>query len=288
MIDNLLLQLRILQTAGKTDTNDGHPDLYVTSSDSLKARLALSRSSENSPSSTPAIALTNPFHDYTPLRKEIIRLSDGIFKAPPGWSIPTKSVSRREEKFLKLMHLSLPIRLPERKRTELILDIFREKVEKMLYIMNWPEFEQNVELMYSQSVNGLVPASTRFSFVRFFFGLLGFTMIWTQDERICGVGEESGFAGHEYMAVAYQMPLTTQHFHLDDVRAGLQVIFWLKCANFLPLAHVWCGSTIKIATELGTYYLLQMLIVRTPSRIRRSTGFLPRRTKTSMVVSICL
>jgi hypothetical protein len=35
------------------------------------------------------------------------------------------------------------------------------------------------------------------------------------------------------------------------VRAGLQVIFWLKSAHFLQLAHVWAGATVKIAQELG-------------------------------------
>jgi hypothetical protein len=250
-IDNLRTQLHMYKTTGKTEDDDGgHPDLYVTSSDSLKARLALSKSSDTSPSSTHSIPSINPFHDYDPLRRQIIRLSNGIFKAPPGWGIAGKHVKRRDAKFVELIKLTHPIRLPDRKYAEQILDIFREKVEQMLYIMNWPEFEVNMDTMYRESVDGFVPPTTRLSFVRFFFGLLGFTMIWSQDDRICR-GRDRSYVGHEFIAVAYQMPLTTTRFHLDDVRAGLQVIFWLKTAHFLELAHVWSGATIKIAQELG-------------------------------------
>ena len=248
-IDNLRAQLHITRTTGKSLQDDGHPDLYVTSFDSLKARQALS---ESSLSSTPAAQSLNPFHDYSSLRKQIIRLSDGIFKAPPGWAVMTKAVAAREAKFLKLVHRETPIRLPDRKFAEQILDVFRESVEKFMYIMNWPEFETNLDNLYKDSVDGLVPPGTRLSFVRFFFGVLGFTMIFSQDDRICS-NRERGYVGHEFIAVAYQMPLTTTHFHLDDVRAGLQVIFWLKSAHFLELAHVWAGATVKIAQELGIY-----------------------------------
>ena len=152
---------------------------------------------------------------------------------------------------------------------EQILDVFRETLEKMLYIMNWAEFEANMDAMYKDSVDGIVPISTRQSFVRFFFGLLGFTMIWSQDDRICR-GHDRSYVGHEFIAVAYKMPLSTTHFHLDDVRAGLQVIFWLKLAHFLPLAHIWSGATIKIAQELGTFVLYQTNC-RSTSRIRGFT-----------------
>ena len=126
-IDSLQAQLHDLKTTGKLDIDDGHPDLYVTSSDSLKARLALS---EAAPSSPPSAHSINPFHDYAPLRRQIIRLSDGIFKAPPGWGIVTKQAKRREAKFQKLVEVQHPIRLPDRKYAEQILDVFREKVEK--------------------------------------------------------------------------------------------------------------------------------------------------------------
>jgi hypothetical protein len=246
-IDNLQAQLQLAKATGKLDNDEGHPDLYVTSSDSLKTRRALS---ETSPSLTPNAISINPFHDYAPLRRQIIRLSDGIFKPPPGWGIFTKQVNRRDAKLLKLMTIQRPIRLPDRKYAEEILDVFRESAEKMLYIMNWPEFDLNMDTMYRDSVDGLVPPSTRHSFVRFFFGLLGFTMIWNQDDRICR-GRDRGYVGHEFIAVAYQMPLSSTRFHLDDVRAGLEVTFWLKSAHFLQLAHVWAGATIKIAQELG-------------------------------------
>jgi Fungal specific transcription factor domain len=263
-IDNLRAELHVLKTTGKSaNDHDGHPDLYVTSSDSLKARLALSKSSDTSPTSTPAVQTLNPFHDYEPLRNQIIRLSDGIFKAPPGWAIATKQVKRREAKLLQLINLPQPVRLPDRKFADKVLDIFREKVEKMIYIMNWPEFEANMDAMYRDSVDGIVPPTTRLSFVRFFFGLLGFTMIWSQDDRICR-GHDRSYVGHEFIAVAYQMPLKTSQFHLDDVRAGLQVIFWLKLAHFLELAHVWSGSTIKIAQQLGLHQELEGL----PSTMR--------------------
>jgi hypothetical protein len=246
-IESLEAQLQLAKATGKLDNDGGHPDLYVTSSDSLKARLALS---EASPSLASDAISINPFHDYTPLRKQIIRLSDGIFKPPPGWGIFTKQTKRRDARFLKLMTTQHPIRLPDRKYAEEILDVFREKAEKMLYIMNWPEFESNMDTMYRDSVDGLVPPSTRHSFVRFFFGLLGFTMIWSQNDRICR-GHDRGYVGHEFIAVAYELPLSSTHFHLDDVRAGLEVTFWLKSAHFLQLAHVWAGATIKIAQELG-------------------------------------
>ena len=265
-IDSLQAQLHALKTTGKHDIDDGHPDLYVTSSDSLKARLALSGAG---PSSPPPAHSINPFHDYAPLRRQIIRLSDGIFKAPPGWGIVTKQTKRRDVKFLKLIEVQYPIRLPDRKYVEQILDVFRETLEKMLYIMNWPEFEANMDAMYRDSVDGTVPVSTRQSFVRFFFGLLGFTMIWSQDDRICR-GHDRSYVGHEFIAVAYKMPLLTTHFHLDDVRAGLQVIFWLKSAHFLELAHIWSGATIKIAQELGM--LLQYSAnARSTSRVGKST-----------------
>lgn len=244
-ITNLRAQLNVSKTTGKTDEDDGKPDLFVTSSDSFKSRMSLH--TESSPPSTP---LLNPFHDYAPLRRQIIRLGAGIFKAPPGWGIVTKQVRRRERKFLELIQPPNPIRLPDRAYAEQILDVFREKVEEMLYIMNWPEFEQNMDNMYKEAVNGVVSPNTRWSFVRFFFGLLGFTMIWSQDDGICK-GQSRSYVGHEFIAVAYQMPLTTMHFHLDDVRAGLQITFWLKCAHILQLAHVWSGATIKIAQELG-------------------------------------
>lgn len=246
-IDNLRAQLHIVRTTGEKVQDDGHPDLYVTSFDSLKARQALT---DSSPSFTPSVQSLNPFHDYSPLRNHIIRLSDGIFKAPPGWGVMTKAVAAREAKFLELIKLENPIRLPERKFAEQILDVFRESVEKFMYIMNWPEFETNMDQLYSESVDGIVAKGARLSFVRFFFGVLGFTMIFSQDDRICK-DRERGYVGHEFIAVAYQMPLTTAHFHLDDVRAGLQVIFWLKSAHFLQLAHVWAGATVKIAQELG-------------------------------------
>ena len=245
-IDNLRTQLHKVKTSGKADNDDGRPDLFVTSSDSLQSRLALNRS-PSSPSSSPSL---NPFHDYSNLRCQIIKLSDGIFKAPPGWAVVSKSVRRRERKFFSLITPPNPIHLPDRKYVEQILDVFREKVENMLYIMNWPEFEANMDLMYREADNGVVSPNTRWSFVRFFFGLLGFTMIWSQDDEICR-DEDRGYVGHQFIAVAYQMPLTTTHFHLDDVRAGLQIIFWLKSAHFLQLAHVWSGATIKIAQELG-------------------------------------
>lgn len=245
--DSLKAQLHALEAAGKLDVDNGHPDLFVTSSDSLKARLSLS---EPSPSSPPFAHSINPFHDYAPLRRQIIRLSDGIFKAPPGWGIVTKRVKRRDAKFLKLIEVQYPLRLPDRKYVEQVLDVFREVGEKMLYIMNWPEFEANVASMYRDSIDGTVPASTRESFVRFFFGLLGFTMIWSQDDRICR-GNDRGYVGHEFIAIAYKMPLLKTRFHLDDVRAGLLVTFWLKSAHFLELSHVWSGATIKIAQELG-------------------------------------
>jgi hypothetical protein len=254
-IDNLKAQLHIVKTTGKPhNDDDGHPDLYVTSSDSLKARQALSRSTQVSPTSTPSTNPNsiNPFHDYSSLRRLIIRLSDGIFKAPPGWGILTPQVTTREEKFLHLIKTTHPIRLPDRSYVEQILDVFRENVEKMMYIMNWTEFETNMETMYRDSQDGLLPSTTRLSFVRFFFGLLGFTMIFSQDDRVCK-GVERSYVGHEFIAVAYQMPLTTAHFHLDDVRAGLQIIFWLKSAHFLQLAHVWAGATVKIAQELGLF-----------------------------------
>ena len=218
------------------------------------------RSSDTTPSN---LRFLNPFHDFSPLRKQIIRLGDGIFKAPPGWGIVTKQVKRREALLAQLIEPPYPIRLPARAYAEQILDVFREHVEKMLYIMNWPEFEANMEVMYRDSVDGLVPSSTRPSFVRFFFGLLGFTMIWSQDDRICR-GHDLSYAGHKFIAVAYQMPLTTTRFHLDDVRAGLQVTFWLKCAHYLELAHIWSGSNIKIAQELGLHHELEGL----PSTMR--------------------
>lgn len=246
-IDHLQAQLHNAKATGIVD-DDGRPDLYVISSESLKARLALS---DSSPTAPPASLSINPFHDYSNVRKQILRLSDGIFKAPPGYGIVTKQMKRREAKFLKLITIQHPIRLPDRKYVEQILDVFRETTEKMLSIMNWPEFDANLDNMYRESNDGTVPATTRHSFVRFFFGLLGFTMIWTQDDRICR-GHDRSYVGHEFIAVAYQMPLLTIHFHLDDVRAGLQVIFWLKSAHFLQLAHVWSGTTIKIAQELGS------------------------------------
>jgi hypothetical protein len=255
-IDNLKAQLHMLKTTGKSLHEDGgHPDLYVTSSDSLKARQALSRSSEASPTTIPSNHpnSTHPFHDYSPLRRQIIRLSDGIFKAPPGWSIMTPQVTLREQKFLQLIKLTHPIHLPPRPLAEKILDVFRENVEKMMYIMNWTEFEMNMDTMYRDSQDGILPSTTRLSFVRFFFALLGFTMIFSQDDRVCA-GRERSYVGHEFIAVAYQMPLTTAHFHLDDVRAGLQIIFWLKSAHFLELAHVWAGATVKIAQELGSVF----------------------------------
>jgi hypothetical protein len=260
-IDNLRAQLHIVKTTGQNGQDDGHPDLYVTSFDSLKARQALS---DNSPSFTPSVQSLNPFHDYSPLRNYIIRLSDGIFKAPPGWGVMTPAVAAREAKFLQLIKLQTPIHLPERKFAEQILDVFRESVEKFMYIMNWPEFETNMDQLYRDSVDGTVPKDARLSFVRFFFGVLGFTMIFTQDDRICKATER-GYVGHEFIAVAYQMPLTTAHFHLDDVRAGLQVIFWLKSAHFLELAHVWAGATVKMAQELGMNplrYDLQKVYIR--------------------------
>jgi hypothetical protein len=85
-------------------------------------------------------------------------------------------------------------------------------------------------------------------------------MIFSQDDRVCG-GRERSYVGHEFIAVAYQMPLTTAHFHLDDVRAGLQIIFWLKSAHFLELAHVWAGATVKIAQELGIVCCWVVLMV---------------------------
>lgn len=242
----------------------------MTSSDSLKVRLALSRPSDISPTSTTSTQFVNPFHDYAPLRKQIIRLSDGIFKAPPGWGIVTKQLKRREENFLRLMKLDHPIRLPDRKFAEQVVEIFRESVEKMLYIMNWQEFEASMDTMYRESVDGFLSPHARLSFVRFFFGLLGFTMIWTQDDRIC-YGRDRGYVGHEFIAVAYQVPLTTTHFHLDDVRAGLQVTFWLKTAHFLPLAHIWLGMTVKIAQELGFEFNF-FTNNRSASRIGKSTG----------------
>ena len=257
-IDNLQEQLRHKKATGNTDKDEGHPDLYVTSSESLKARQALLRSSDISPSTPPSSHSVYPFHDFTPVRNQIIRLGDGIFKAPPGWGVVTKEVKRREEQFSQLIKTPYPIRLPSRQYAEQILDVFRENVEKMLYIMNWPEFEANMDAMYRESVDGVVPSTTRHSFVRFFFGLLGFTMIWSQDERICR-GHDLSYAGHEFIAVAYQMPLTKTHFHLDDVRAGLQVTFWLKCAHYLQLAHIWSGANIKIAQELGLHQELEGL-----------------------------
>lgn len=264
-IDQLRAQVHLLKTSGMQhrDDDDGHPDLYVTSSDTLKARQSLSRSLEGSPSLTPSAPVVNPFHDYTPLRKQIIQLGDGIFKAPPGWGIMSKSTRRREAKFLQLVDIQYPIRLPDRKFADLIIEVFRESVERFLYIMNWPEFESNVDLLYRESVDGIVPNTTRHSFVRFFFGLLGFTMIFSQDDRICR-GRDRSYVGHEFIAVAYQMPLKTAHFHLDDVRAGLQVIFWLKSAHFLSLAHVWAGATVKMAQELGLHQEMESL----PGNIR--------------------
>lgn len=259
-IDNLQAELHVLKTTGKMEQDDGHPDLYVTSSDSLKARLALS---EPSPSLTAPSTTVNPFHDYTTVRRQIIRLSDGIFKAPPGWGIYTKQTKRREAKFLQLIKVQHPLTLPDRAFAEQVLDIFRETAEKMLYIMNWPEFEMNMDTMYRDSQDGLVPSDTRDSFVRFFFGIIGFTMIWSQDDRICR-GRDRSYVGHEFIAVAYKMPLSVTHFHLDDVRAGLQVIFWLKSAHFLQLAHVWAGATIKIAEEVGLHQELEGI----PSTIR--------------------
>lgn len=239
---------------------DGHPDLYVTSSDSLKTRLALSR---HSPTLTPPSSAVTPLHDYTNVRRQIVRLSDGIFKAPPGWGVHTKQRERREAKFLQLMKVQYPVTLPDRAFAEQVLDVFRETLEKMLYIMNWPEFEENMDAMYRDSTDGSVPPGTRDSFVRFFFGILGFTMIWSQDDRICR-GRDRSYVGHEFIAVVYAMPLSVTHFHLDDVRAGLQVTFWLKSAHFLELAHVWSGATIKIAQELGLHQELEGI----PSTIR--------------------
>ena len=262
-IDHLQEQLRTQKSNMSADKDEGHPDLYVTSSESLKARQALLRSSDISPTDTPSTQSINPFHDFAPVRKQIIRLGDGIFKAPPGWGVVTKQVKRREAQFAQLIKAPYPVRLPPRPYAEQILDVFREHVEKMLYIMNWPEFEANMDAMYQDSVDGVVPSSARHSFVRFFFGLLGFTMIWSQDDRICR-GQDLSYAGHEFIAVAYQMPLTTTHFHLDDVRAGLQVTFWLKCAHYLQLAHIWSGANIKIAQELGLHQELEGL----PSTIR--------------------
>lgn len=267
-IDHLQTQLHVVKTTGKLDKDDGHPDLYVTSSDSLKARVALSNTSPTTSHSSLSI---NPFHDYGPLRKKIIALSDGIFKPPPGWGIITKQVKRREAHFVKLMTIQRPIRLPDRKYVEQILDVFRETTEKMLYIMNWPEFDSNMDTMYRESIDNIVPPTTRQSFVRFFFGLLGFTMIWSQNERICRDHDRS-YVGHEFIAVAYQMPLFTTHFHLDDVRAGLQVVFWLKSAHFLQLARVWSGATIKIAQELGSV-LKSPVNSRSASRIRGFTRY---------------
>lgn len=250
-IDNLRAQLHTVKLTGQSNDDDFHPDLYVTSSESLKARASLTRS-ENSPLSSPSRSV-NPFHDYTPLRKEILRLGDGIFKAPPGYGMATRATKRREAQFLQLIKLDTPIRLPPRHFAEAILDVFRETVEKMMYIMNWPEFEANTESMYRESIDGTVPSSTRPSFVRFFFALLGFTMVFSQDERICR-DMSPNYVGHEFIAVAYQMPMTTMHAHLDDVRAGLHVLFWLKSANFLPLAHIWSGAICKLAQELGILF----------------------------------
>jgi len=260
-IDQLRAQVHLLKTSGiqAGDDDDGHPDLYVTSSDTLKARQSLTRSLEGSPSLTPSAGpIVNPFHDYSALRKQIIHLSDGIFKAPPGWGRLTKHTRKKDAKFVQLVKFEYPVGLPDRKFADLIIEVFRESVEKFLYIMNWPEFENNMDLMYRESVDGIVPNNIRHSFVRFFFGLLGFTMIFSQDDRICR-GRDRTYVGHEFIAVAYQMPLQTAHYHLDDVRAGLQVIFWLKSANFLSLAHVWAGATVKIAQELGLHQELESL-----------------------------
>ena len=239
------------------DGGAGYPDLYVTSSDTLKARQALSRSLEGSPT-TPSLPLTNPFHDYTPLRNQIIRLSDGIFKPPPGLGIYSSNEKRREAKFAELMKLAEPITLPDRKFVKQVIEVFQESVEKFLYIMNWTEFETTLEKMYTESIDNTIPSSIRPSFVRFFFGLLGFTMIFSQDDRICK-GRDRAYVGHEYIAVAYQLPLHTTYFDLDDIRAGLQVIFWLKSAHFLALAHIWAGTTVKMAQELGLHQELESL-----------------------------
>ena len=99
-------------------------------------------------------------------------------------------------------------------------------------------------------------------------------MIWSQDDRICR-GHDRSYVGHEFIAVAYKMPLFTTHFHLDDVRAGLQVIFWLKSAHFLELAHVWSGATIKIAQELGIF-LQYLANGRSTSRVTGFTKYYPR------------
>jgi Fungal specific transcription factor domain len=273
-IDNLRVQLHEARAnatrRGSQDDNStwvddggGRPDLYVTSSDTLKARQALSRSLEGSPQSTPVLPLTNPFHDYSPLRRQIIQLSDGIFKPPPGLGILTKSEKRREATFVQLMKVDLPVRLPPRDLTDLIIEVFREKVEKFLYIMNWAEFETNLDALYAESVNDILPSSVRESFVRFFFAILGFTMIFSQDDRICR-GRDRAYVGHEFIAVAYQMPLHRTSYDLDDVRAGLPIIFWLKSAHFLSLAHIWAGATVKIAQELGLHQELESL----PSSLR--------------------
>src|ERR1700737_174904 len=104
-IDLLRSQPHIAMTTGQNSIDDGHPDLYVTSSDSRKAQLSLSWP-DGSPSSP--LRSLNPFHDYTPLRQQILRLGDGIFKAPPGHAIFTKAAERKEAKLKNLTNPDTP------------------------------------------------------------------------------------------------------------------------------------------------------------------------------------